>query len=99
MVTESCQQAPAQKLQLPELELTFHQGHLVLKQQGDKVPLELTLARDGAKGQNPCNAASRTFIDAAYVARSKGVILLRLTTCGDESCPSQDAWYHAIKLH
>ena len=99
MVTESCQQAPAQKLQLPELELTFNQGHLVLKQEGDKAPLELTLARDGAKGHNPCNAASRTFIDAAYVARSKGVVLLRLTTCGDESCPSQEAWYHAIKLH
>jgi hypothetical protein len=99
MVTESCQQAPAQKLQLPELELTFNQGHLLLKQQADKAPLELTLARDGAKGQNPCTAASRTFIDAAYVARSQGVVLLRLTTCGDESCPSQEAWYHAIKLH
>jgi hypothetical protein len=98
MVTESCQQAPAQKLQLPELELTFNQGHLVLKHAGGGAPIELKLARDGAKGQDPCYAAHRTFIDAAYVAQSKGVVLLRLTTCGDESCPSPDAWYHALQL-
>jgi hypothetical protein len=98
MVTESCQQAPAQKLQLPELELTFHQGHLVLKQAGHSAPVELKLAREGAKGKEPCNAPSRTFIDAAYVAQSKGVVLLRLSTCGDESCPSPDTWYHTLKL-
>jgi hypothetical protein len=97
MVTESCQQAPAQKLQLPELELTFNQGHLVLKQ-GDTAPVEMTLARDGPQRKDACSAASRTFIDAAYVALAKGVVLLRLTTCGDESCPAQEPWYHAIKL-
>ena len=98
MVTQSCQQAPAQKLQLPELELTFHQGHLVLKQGGTSAPVELTLAREGANGKEPCHAPSRTFIDAAYVAQSKGVVLLRLSTCGDESCPSPETWYHALKL-
>jgi len=95
MVTESCQQAPAQKLQLPELELAFNQGHLVLKQEGDTPPIELKLVGPGAE---TCKAASRTFIDAAYVDQPRGVVLLRLTTCGDEACPEQDRWYHAIKL-
>jgi hypothetical protein len=96
MVTESCQQAPVQKLQLPGLELSFNQGHLVLKQgEGSAPPSELNLA---APGTEACKAASRTFIDAAYVDPSRGVVLLRLSTCGDEACPEQERWYHSIKL-
>ncbi|OJT24983.1 hypothetical protein BO221_11385 [Archangium sp. Cb G35] len=98
MVTESCQQAPAQKLQLPELEMTFNQGHLVLKQTGSAPPIELKLNRPGDNGADACKTASRTFMDAAYVDSSRGVVLLRLSTCGDETCPAQDRWYHAIKL-
>ncbi|WP_257450797.1 hypothetical protein [Archangium lipolyticum] len=95
MVTESCQQAPAQKLQLPGLELSFQQGHLVLKRGEGSAPSELSLA---APGTEACKAASRTFIDAAYADSSRGVVLLRLSTCGDEACPEQDRWYHSIKL-
>jgi hypothetical protein len=95
MVTESCHQAPTQKLQLPELEMAFTQGHLALKQRGGTPPIELTLA---APGTETCKSASRLFIDAAYVDQPRGVVLLRLTTCGDEACPEQDRWYHAIKL-
>jgi hypothetical protein len=95
MVTESCQQAPAQKLQLPGLELAFDQGQIVLKQGEGSPPIEQKLA---APGEDACKAPSRTFIDAAYVDQPKGVVLLRFSTCGDEACPTQDRWYHALGL-
>jgi hypothetical protein len=98
VVTESCQQGPAQKLRLPELEVTFRQGHLVLNPGGGRPSIDMNLPGDGSPAEAACKAASRTFIDAAYVDQPRGVILLRLTTCGDESCPEQDGWYHAIKL-
>lgn len=97
MVTESCQRSPTQKLQLPELGMELSQGHLLLKQSGGSPPIELELSREGDSGAAACEAASRTFIDAAYVYPAKGVVLLRLTTCDDEACPAQDRWYHAIK--
>ena len=97
MVTESRQQAPAQKLQLPELEMAFSQGHLVLKRAGSNPPIELDLNHEGGSAA-ACKAANRTFIDAAYADSSRGVVLLRLATCGDEACPAQDRWYHALKL-
>jgi hypothetical protein len=93
MVTESCQQAPAQRLRLPELDMTFSQGHLLLEQGGDSPPIEVVLAPTGAAA---CQEASRTFIDAAWVEQSRGIVLLRLATCGDETCPEQDRWYHAL---
>ncbi|HEX5746714.1 MAG TPA: hypothetical protein VFZ09_10740 [Archangium sp.] len=98
MMTESCQQAPTQKLQLPQLEMTFNQGHLVLKRAGSAPPIELKLNRGSDSGADACKAASRIFMDTAYMDSTRGVVLLRLTTCGDEACPAQDRWYHSIKL-
>jgi hypothetical protein len=95
MVTASCQEAPAQELKLPALDLTFHQGHLVLKRGEGTAPLELSLASPAGEA---CQAASRTFLDAVYVDRPRGVALLRLSTCHSESCPRQDTWYHALSL-
>jgi hypothetical protein len=98
MVTESCQQAPAQTMRLPGWELTFHQGHLVLKQDSARPPIDLKLTRDGSTPEVACTSPSRTFLDAAYVDQPRGVVLLRLTTCGDESCPEQNGWYHSLTL-
>jgi hypothetical protein len=99
LVTEHCQQAPLQKLRLPELELTFNQGHLVIVKQGEDAPfVDLKLAREGAREEEPCQASSRLFLDAAYADVARGVILLRLTECGDEVCEERDGWYHAVPL-
>ncbi|WP_309891674.1 hypothetical protein [Archangium sp.] len=98
MVTESCQQSPAQTLQMPGLELTFHQGQLVLEQGSGSAPIDLKLAHEGSTPEATCTAPSRTFLDAAYVDQPRGVILLHLTTCGDETCPEQNGWYHALSL-
>jgi len=98
MVTESCQQAPTQTLQLPGLELTFQQGHLVLEQGGGSAPIDLKLVREGSTAEAACTAPGRTFLDAAYVDQPRGVVLLRLTTCGDENCPEQAGWYHPLSL-
>jgi hypothetical protein len=98
MVTGSCQQGPTQKLHLPELELTFSQGHLVLKQGAGGPPIDLTLPGKGSTAVPACLAASRSFIDAVYVDEPRRVVLLRLTTCSDEACPEQDGWYHAVEL-
>lgn len=95
MVTASCQEAPAQEVKLPGLELTFNQGHLTLKRGEGTAPLELSLAAPSAEA---CQAVSRTFLDAVYVNRPRGVVLLRLSTCHSESCPRQDVWYHALSL-
>jgi hypothetical protein len=99
MVTESCQQAPSQTLKTPGLALAFQQGRLVLEQGGSSAPIDLKLTREGAKTEAACSAPSRTFLDAAYVDQARGIVLLRLTTCGDESCPEQDGWYHVLRLH
>jgi hypothetical protein len=98
VVTGSCQEAPEQKLVLEGLEVTFHHGRLTLKGSGVGSPLDLELARGPAAGEKACEAASRTFLDAAYVDLPRGVLLLRLSTCSDEECPSPDAWYHALGL-
>lgn len=95
MVTASCQEAPAQELKLPGLELTFNQGHLALKRGEGTAPLELSLASPAGAA---CQAASRTFLDAAYVDMPRGVALLRLSTCHSASCPQQDTWYHVLSL-
>jgi hypothetical protein len=99
LVTEHCQQAPRQKLEVPEFELTFHQGHLVIVKQGEDAPfVDLKLAREGAREEEPCQATSRLFLDAAYVDVPRGVVLLHLTECGDEACEDRDRWYHAVPL-
>jgi hypothetical protein len=98
MVTESCQQAPSQALQVTGLKLTFHQGHLVLEQDGGKAPIDLKLTREGSTAEAACTAPSRTFLDAAYVDMPRGIVVLHLATCADETCPEQSAWYHALSL-
>jgi hypothetical protein len=98
MVTESCQQGATQKLQLPEWELTFSQGQLVLKQGAGSPPISLNLPGKGSTAVAACQAPSRSFIDAVYVDDPRRVVLLRLTACSDEACPEQDAWYHALAL-
>jgi len=98
MVTESCQQAPSQTLKSPGLELTFNQGHLVLKQDGSTAPIDLKLTREGSAAEAACTAPGRTFVDAAYVDQPRGIVLLHLATCGDESCPERGGWYHALSL-
>jgi hypothetical protein len=99
LVTEHCQQAPLQKLRVPEFELTFHHGHLTLVRQGEDTPfVDLRLAREGAREEEPCQATSRLFLDAAYVDAPRAVVLLYLTECGDESCEERDGWYHAVPL-
>jgi CheY-like chemotaxis protein len=98
VVTESCQQGPTQKLQLPELELTFSQGQLVLKQGAGSPPISLNLPAKDSTAVAACQAPGRSFIDAVYVDEPRRVVLLRLTTCSDEACPEQDGWYHALEL-
>jgi hypothetical protein len=97
MVTESCQQGPTQKLQLPELELTFSQGHLVLKQGAGVPPIDLNLPGKGSSAVAACQAPSKSFLDAVYMDERRRVVLLRLTTCGDEACPEQDGWFYALE--
>jgi hypothetical protein len=98
MVTESCQQAPTQTLKLPELELTFSQGQLVLEQAGGSPPIERKLSRAGSTMEAACTLPGRTFLDAAYVDPARGVALLRLTTCGDEACSDEGSWYEPLTL-
>jgi hypothetical protein len=96
VVTESCQRAPVQTLKRPGLELSFHQGLLHLEQGHGKGPLTLKLAREDSTAEDPCTAPSRTFLDAAYLDEPRGVLLLRLSTCADESCPERNGWFHPL---
>jgi hypothetical protein len=98
MVTESCQQGPAQTVKLPEVELTFSQGRLLLTRGERGPPLERKLTPPGPAPEAACSSPGRTFLDAAYIDPAQAVAVLRLATCGNEACPDVGTWYEFLTL-
>lgn len=98
LVTASCRQAPAQRVELPALGLRSHEGHVVLKRQDGTPPIDVQLAPEATAKESACMAPSRIFIDAAYMDPSRRVILLHLDTCDDKTCQAPQSWYQTLPL-
>ncbi|WP_434383019.1 hypothetical protein [Melittangium boletus] len=84
---ERCPVGP-QTLKLKEAEMTFQQGHIILKRHDKGEPLKLSVSV-GSTENKACNMLQRAFIDAAYANSSENTVILRLSTCVDDECPQR----------
>ncbi|MFY0582805.1 hypothetical protein ACN28S_58645 [Cystobacter fuscus] len=98
VVLGHCPVDTVQTLRLGGMEMTFHQGRIILKRDGEDPPVERSVPALDSSEKGTCATARSTFLDTAYVAPNQKTVVLRLATCVDDSCPKQGGGYFILQL-
>jgi hypothetical protein len=76
----------------------FQRGRLTLKHDGTPLPGEQTPSAWSPGGSEAaCTVPERTFLDAVYAAPPLNTLVLRLSSCVDDTCPRPIRGYHILQ--